>query len=567
MKLFVSNKLIAENIEFKKSFVNPLIIASALFSLVAIFVNIELDFGHILKIIPYVSLFVFSMLFFLVRMGRGLEFAKWSLVLVTLTVTNFLWYYNFGTHGPVLYLFVVLFSYLIFMLDGKQFLFVSIMLVLNVLVLFYIEYNNPTIVGEYPSVYSRIIDVYFGVFLYLFIMYVLMGQAKRNYISEFLKARRADQLKSSFLANMSHEIRTPLNAIVGFSNILAEEQLSPEERKQYVSIINSSNESLLRLVNDILDVSMIESDQLKIETKGCELAKIMNELENMYRLKLKTTGIQRIQIFNISPKKNYVIKTDCARLKQVLINLLDNALKYTEEGRIEFGYELEKKDVLFYVKDTGVGIKQSHIDFLFDRFYKIEDDKKKLYRGTGIGLYLTKKIVNLLNGNIWVDSEFGKGSQFYFTVPKLGIELKEVMEEEPEIVVEAEESTSEQVTKLKILIVEDQMSNQDYYKAILKDSPYKLLHALNGLEGVEAFKKNRDVSLILMDIKMPVMDGFEALKEIRGIDKDVTVFALTAHAMSTDRQVCLNAGFNNYFSKPLNKETLLKEISRIQEMI
>ncbi|MBN2615171.1 MAG: response regulator [Bacteroidales bacterium] len=565
MKLFVSNRLMAENIEFKKSFVNPLIIASALFSLVAIFINIELDFGHVLKIIPYISLFVFSMLFFLARTGRGLEFSKWALVLITVTITNFLWYYNFGTHGPVLYLFVVLFSYLIFMLDGKQFLFVSILLILNILILFYVEYNNPTVVGKYPSVYSRIIDVYFGVFLYLFIMYVLMSQAKRNYISEFLKARRADQLKSSFLANMSHEIRTPLNAIVGFSNILAEEQLSDEERKQYVSIINSSNESLLRLVNDILDVSMIESDQLKIETKGCELKKIMRELEDMYKLKLKSSGIQRIQVFNTSPDQNYIVKADCERLKQVLINLLDNAIKYTEEGRIEFGYELEKKDVVFYVKDTGIGIKQSHIDYLFDRFYKIEDDKKKLYRGTGIGLYLTKKIVHLLNGNIWVDSEFGKGSQFYFTVPKVGMEVAEVKDVVAKSTVEVEEIVPEEGDKLKILIVEDQMSNQEYYKAILKDSPYKLIHAMNGLEGVEAFKRNRDVSLILMDIKMPVMDGFEALKEIRKIDKKVTVFALTAHAMSTDKQVCLNAGFNDYFSKPLNKEVLLKEIARIQK--
>lgn len=562
MKLFVSNSDIAENIEFKKSFVNPMIIGGALFSLVAIFINIELDFGNVLRIIPYVSLTVFSSLYFLVRSGRGLEFAKWSIVIISLTIANFLWYYNFGTHGPILYLFVVIFSYTIFMLDGKQFSLVLVILVLNVLVLFYLEYNNPSIVGKYPSIYARIIDVYLGVFLYLFIMYVLMSQAKRNYISEFLKARRADQLKSSFLANMSHEIRTPLNAIVGFSNILAEEQLSEEERRQYISIINSSNESLLRLVNDILDVSMIESDQLKIEFKDCELKKIMRELEDTYKMKLRSGGIQTIQIVNSSPVENYVVKVDCERLRQVLINLIDNAVKYTEKGRVEFGYEIEKKDLLFYVKDTGIGIKSSHMEFLFDRFYKVEDDKRKLYRGTGIGLYLTKKIVDLLNGNIWVVSDFGKGSQFYVSIPKAGVELKKT-----DIVIPISKSSysDKDKTKLKILIVEDQQSNQDYYKAILKDQPFKLIHAMNGKEGVEEFKQNQDIDLVLMDIKMPVMNGFEALKEIKLIDDSVTVFALTAHAMSTDRQECIAAGFDNYFSKPLNKEILLEEISKLRD--
>ena len=562
INILLSNKIEFNDAELDKQFVRPICLGGAIFSFIAIFINTQLNFGPVLTVIPYISLVVFSLLYYLAYKGKMLSLVKWVTVFTTLSLVNLIWVFNFGSHSPVLYLFVIIFSYLIFMLDGKQLLLAGIFLIINVAVLYFIEINNPGIVGNYPSRTARVEDVYTGIFLNLFLIFIMMRGAKNIYISQYKKAKKADQLKSSFLANMSHEIRTPLNAIVGFSNILAEEELSAEERKQYVSIINSSNESLLRLVNDILDVSMIESDQLKIETKECDLSKIMTELEETYLLKLKANNIPSIKIVNSSPDESYFVTTDCERLRQVLINLMDNAIKYTEEGFVEIGYEVEKRDLLFYVKDTGIGIKPSHLEYLFDRFYKIEDDNTKLYRGTGIGLYLTKKIANLLGGNIWVDSKFGKGSHFYFTIPKTGYKVgkKDIKTSKEQVNEDVIKMPKE---KVKLLIVEDQLSNQEYYRAILSDSPYKIIPAMNGLEGVEAFKQNPDVKLILMDIKMPVMDGFEALKEIRKIDKNVTVIALTAHAMTTDKQLCFNAGFDGYFAKPLNKNQLLKEIARL----
>ena len=555
MKLFVSNRSVVDSVTFEKQFVIPLTVAGMVFAIIAIFINLGLNFGVVLEVIPYVALAIFAGLYFIAKIGKGLQIVKWVLVFVTLTFLNLLWYYNFGTHGPTLYLFVLAFSYLVFMLDGKQLVITAFILIINISTLFYLEYNNPALVGNYPTSAARIVDVYVGIFLYLFLMFIIMNGAKKIYIYEFLKAREADQLKSSFLANMSHEIRTPLNAIVGFSNLLADDDVNESDRKDYVSIINSSNRSLLRLIDDILDVSLMETNQLKLVYKDCDLQQMMNDLETTYKHKRIELNKVNLAIRKEGPLAALVLHTDCERLRQVFVNLLDNAIKYTEQGSIVFGYAHQGNKLRFYVKDTGIGVSEHHKEHLFDRFYKVEDSTDKLFRGTGIGLYLCKNIVKLLGGDIGVISEVNKGSEFYFSLP-----AKIVSREETPIADHPILSDSPKSRKLKILVVEDQLSNRQYLEAILKSSEYELIHAVNGLEGVEKFKANPDVDLILMDIKMPEMDGFEALKEIRKLNTKVPVFALTAHALVSDRDRCLKAGFNAYFPKPLDKVLLFSEI-------
>ncbi|MBE0650289.1 MAG: response regulator [Bacteroidales bacterium] len=556
INILLSNRTEYNDIEFEKQFVTPICLGGSVFSLIAIFINSKLNFGLVLTLIPYISLVVYALLYYFAYKGKILNFVKWATVLTTFFLVNLLWYYNFGSHGPALYLFVIIFSYMIFMLDGKQLLLAGILLVINVAGLYYIESHHPEIVGRYPNRQDRIEDVYTGISMYLFIIFIMMRGAKNTYITQYKKAKKADQLKSSFLANMSHEIRTPLNAIVGFSNILADENLTSEEKKQYAVIINSSNNSLLRLVNDILDVSMIESDQLSLVPSKCDIGNLMDNLEETYLLKIHENP--GISLVNTKVPGHVYVKTDCARLQQVMVNLLDNAIKYTEKGEVEFGFFVEEKSLKFYVKDSGIGIKDSHLNYLFDRFYKVEDDNTKLFRGTGIGLYLSKKIVGMLGGEIWVSSKFGEGSAFYFTVPK------------EEFYIQEENSAQKtginpfagNKEMIKILIVEDQESNQQYLAAILKADHFELVQAYNGTEGIEAFEKNPDVDLILLDLKMPDLNGFEVLKEIRKKDTKIPIIAQTAYAMAADREECLEAGFNDYIAKPVHREVLFNLIAK-----
>jgi len=233
------------------------------------------------------------------------------------------------------------------------------------------------------------------------------------------KAEESDRLKSAFIANMSHEIRTPLNAIVGFSQLMANTDISTEKATNFADIIGENTNSLVHLIDDIIDLSKIEAGQLSIKKADCNINAMLDGLRTVYEEKIKKTKREiKLTLKKYQASGKYIINTDKNRLKQVMINLLDNALKFTNEGSIEFGYILDKTNLIkIYVKDTGIGIESSKRTIIFDRFMKIEDDKMKLYRGTGLGLSISKAIVNDLGGEIWLESKFGKGSIFYFTLP------------------------------------------------------------------------------------------------------------------------------------------------------
>lgn len=545
----------ANRLDLVRRIIPALSLVAMAIAFVGFFVNIFIGLDFQVTIITVSAFVAYGLCYLLSKKERFRVIAKWILFLFTLLAFNFYWHFNYGSHGPALYLFVILYSFSVFIFDRTEAIILGIIVIANLIVLFLIEYNNPGIVGKYVTDKERVIDVYSTLIYYGFIFYVFMSIAREAYFSEYKKAKRADQLKSSFLANMSHEIRTPLNAIVGFSNILADEDLSQEERNQYAAIINGSNNSLLRLVNDILDVSMIESDQLSFVRSECNVSELIEGLAETYSLKIKENP--GVELIKNSPAEKVYIKTDGTRLQQVMTNLLDNAVKYTEKGKIEFGFTVREKELKFFVKDTGIGIKDSHIIYLFDRFYKVEDDTSKLFRGTGIGLYLSKKIVGLLGGDIWVESEYGKGSQFYFTIPKTDFRLEIVANKSGwnDGYLQSDSKRS------KILIIEDQESNQQYYTALLKPGNFELIQAYNGKDGIDAFENHRDVDLILLDLKMPDLDGFQVLKEIRKRDMEVPVIAQTAYAMSTDKEKCLEAGFNDYVSKPVEKEAMFKLIS------
>ncbi len=374
-----------------------------------------------------------------------------------------------------------------------------------------------------------------------------------------LKAEESDRLKSAFLANMSHEIRTPLNAIVGFSSLLTNETLTRKEINHYIDTININSDSLLILINDILDLSKIEANQIKINKSVFNVNLLLEELENFYNLeKIKDVTIK---FTNRKDRQKVLLHNDPVRFKQVMSNLLDNSKKYTDKGFIRFGYNLKPETIVFFVSDSGIGIKSSDFDNIFNHFYKIETDSNKLYRGTGLGLAISKRLVELMGGEIWLESEYGKGTTFFFSLPVVsftGSVKKDISDKRIH-------KKTESIRDLKILVAEDEPDNFSLIKSILLRYNNSVIWAKNGKEAVEYVRTLTDMDnlLIIMDIKMPVMNGIDALNEIRKLNRHVPVIAVTAYALESEKYEILHNTFNDYIIKPLRPETLIESIERV----
>ena len=360
------------------------------------------------------------------------------------------------------------------------------------------------------------------------------------------RAEESNRLKSAFLANMSHEIRTPLNAIVGFSGILASTD-EEQEKQEYMSIIESNNTLLLQLISDILDLSKIEAGTLEFCYSNVELNDIISEIESVTRYRTESNGIQVIVQKGLP---SCLIRTEKNRLMQVLNNLLNNASKFTSQGSITFGYKLCDKELYFYVKDTGCGIPADKVNSIFGRFVKLNS----FVQGTGLGLSICQTIVEHMGGRIGVESEEGKGSTFWFTIPYQPAAAENKKEEEHQLI-------SVQKDKLTILIAEDNESNYRLFQSILKRE-YNLVHAWDGKEAVNLYKLHTP-QIILMDINMPVMDGYEATREIRKLSLDVPIIAVTAFAYASDEQRAMENGFDGYMAKPISAPQLRQQIAAI----
>jgi len=361
------------------------------------------------------------------------------------------------------------------------------------------------------------------------------------------KAEESDHLKSAFLANMSHEIRTPLNAIVGFSGLLATAE-NYEERDEYINIINNNNELLLQLINDILDLSKIEANTLEFVYSDIDINQLLCDIEQTSRLK----AADGVQVSFVEKLPHCIIRTDKNRLSQVVTNFINNAIKFTKEGSIYFGYKHKGNNLYFYVSDTGCGINKDIKDSVFQRFVKLDS----FAQGTGLGLSICQMIVHKLGGEIGVDSELGQGSTFWFTLPDTVIEESHVSVAETNKTEVSTESPTDNKTAT-LLIAEDNESNYTLIKAILKD--YNLLHAWNGKEAIDLYRIYHP-DMILMDLKMPVMDGYQATEEIRKGNTIIPIIAVTAFAFAEDEQRVSQSGFNGYVAKPIKPNDLKKKI-------
>jgi len=371
------------------------------------------------------------------------------------------------------------------------------------------------------------------------------------------KAEESDRLKSAFLSTMSHELRTPLNAIIGFSDLINKD-ISLDETVDYAEMINNSGHHLLKLIEDMFSLTLIESGQVAVRNEYFELAPFLSDIWDVIKEEQQKMGKQELTLIFYPHLviDNQQVNTDKIKLKQILISLLNNALKFTKEGLVEFvclaEFAGDKSLLRFYVKDTGIGIKEEDQKIIFDPFRQISNSYSRQAEGTGIGLTVSQRLSRLLGGSISVQSVIDKGTTFTFTLP-----------------LHSQESVSSKAKMPKmnwggrtILVAEDDSSNFELIKTFLRPTGISIIHAVNGKEAVDLCKNHTDIDLILMDRRMPVMDGFVATKIIKENNPDIPVIALTALTMLGDRETALAFGCDDFILKPINVDILYRVVNR-----
>jgi signal transduction histidine kinase len=368
-------------------------------------------------------------------------------------------------------------------------------------------------------------------------------------------AEQSDKLKSAFLANMSHEIRTPMNGILGFAELLKEPKLTGDEQQEFIGIIEKSGARMLNIINDLIDIAKVEAGQMKISISETDINEQLLYIYNLFKPEVESKGMS-LSIKMGFPANDAVIKTDPEKIYAILINLVKNSIKYTNKGTIEFGYYKENTrdpgELQFFVKDTGIGISKDKQEVIFNRFVQADIDDKQARQGAGLGLAITKAYVEILGGKIWLDSEEGKGSVFYFSIPYIHLGSPEIINYETD----SKNNMDEHVNGLKILVAEDEETSFRLLDMFLNKMSRAILHAKTGQQAIDACQNNPDIDLILMDIKMPEMNGYTATKKIRLFNKDVIIIAQTAYGISGDKDKAIEAGCNDYISKPISRASL-----------
>lgn len=376
------------------------------------------------------------------------------------------------------------------------------------------------------------------------------------------KAEENDRLKTAFLTNISHEIRTPMNGILGFISLLKDNELSGPEKREYIQLIEKSGERMLNTIHDIIDMSRIESGEVNFNFSKINLTEQLKHFYNLFYNEAVEKGI-KLSCQNIMEDKELIINSDKAKLNFIITSLLKNAFKYTNEGRIDFGCSIEIKNnqnfLKLFVKDTGIGIPEDKHEQIFERFVQADSRTNRSYDGSGLGLSIAKAYTEMLEGHIYVDSEEGKGAVFYVTIP---LETKTKNINQLDVIY----STFDEDIKskdLKILVVDDEALVRKYFGVILKDVKKDILYAKTGKEAVEVYTSNPDIDLILMDVRMPEMNGFEAAKIIRELNKDVQIIIQSAFVELGENHEAIKAGANEFISKPVNKNKLMSVLEEI----
>ncbi len=379
----------------------------------------------------------------------------------------------------------------------------------------------------------------------------------KNMVEDLHKAKEqaeeSDRLKSAFLANMSHEIRTPMNGIMGFSSLLRESISSDDKRSEYLNIIEKSGARMLNLINDLIDISRIEAGEIEIFNSSVNLNELLKELYDFFSPEIRQKGINFL-LKNSLHEKNINFIVDREKLYAVLANLIKNAVKYSDRGNIEFGCRIYKQDLSFYVKDSGIGIPLEKQEEVFNRFIQADQHINKAYEGSGLGLAISKAYIEMMGGEIWLESLVGKGTIFYFTVPC----TRKYEKAAQKVFTGKDQGFDPGLENLFVIIADDDENSKMYLKEILIENCKKVLLTSNGIETVQVVKNNPDIDIVLMDIKMPEMDGYEATRRIREFNNEIIIIAQTAYALRGEEEKAKMAGCNDFITKPIDKRDLLK---------
>jgi signal transduction histidine kinase/CheY-like chemotaxis protein len=386
------------------------------------------------------------------------------------------------------------------------------------------------------------------------------------------EAEESDRLKSAFLANMSHEVRTPMNGIMGLAHLLANPDIDSETQQEYVNLILNSGNVLISLLDDIMDVSRIEAKQVVASKEDFNLNELMRELHGFFSTELEVMGKKVLELsYKVAlDDDDAVIHTDRVKLRQIMVNLLSNSLKFTETGRIEFGYQLQQDNsLLFYVSDTGIGISTDKQKQIFERFVQADDSLSRHFGGSGLGLSICKGFVDLLGGKIWVDSAPSKGARFYFTIPdvnkspKTAERMADSRDGEP---ASGSLTASDRNWQDKtILIVEDDHINYQLLEVVLKRTGVNLLHAVTGMDAVRFCQEQPKIDLVLMDVQLPEMNGFEAIRLIKQSQPDIPIIVQTANSLNEEKTRADEAGCQGFMTKPISLNKFMSEVDKFMQ--
>ncbi|MCC7319291.1 MAG: response regulator [Bacteroidales bacterium] len=392
---------------------------------------------------------------------------------------------------------------------------------------------------------------------------IIIGDVSKRKITEhelikaLQKAEESDKLKTAFLANMSHEIRTPMNHIIGFTEFMKDLSLPTHEREEYAEIISDSSQVLLRLIDDIIDIAKIESDQMDLRKSVFLLNDVLQSVFRAFDNLRSRKDKAHIQFIYSVPNENNIIfmKTDAVRLQQIFNNLLNNAFKFTQRGHVSMGYTLKDDAVVFFVEDSGDGIADDQIENIFKRFRQIDYSLTKKYGGTGLGLSIVKGLVELLEGTIEVKSELGLGTRFQFEIPGL-IQQSGLRTTKP-----STKTMTQNWSKYTLLVVEDERTNYNLLMIMLRSSKVNLIWAKDGEQAIELMEKHQnEIDLVLMDIRLPLINGYDVTKIIKKMKPTVPVIAQTAYALDVEIQIAKDAGCSAYITKPIERQQLLDTI-------
>jgi signal transduction histidine kinase len=366
------------------------------------------------------------------------------------------------------------------------------------------------------------------------------------------KAEASDRLKTSFINNISHEIRTPLNGILGFGQILTDPDLNEEEKSQYLYILNESSDRLINTVTNFLEISMINSANLETEKKEFLPEVVVNDIARVFKATCDTKGLE-LKVEIPADSEDKYLYSDRDFLFKILKHLMDNAIKFTLDGTITLGFDKTGSEFVFFVKDTGIGISEDVKALIFNSFMQEDNSYTRGYEGCGLGLSIANGLSELLGGKIWVESEKEQGSHFFFSIPD-----KHESNRQADLIVKVKATK----TTKTILVAEDDEINFVFINILLKGENTRILHASNGLEAVELCRDNTDICAVLVDLKMPVMDGYEATRQIKAMHRNLPVLAVTAYAGADDKQRAMESGCDEFITKPVLKKVLYEKLAK-----